>query len=38
MLYPALSVANIFGNWLNGVDHRVKLFIRMGALAAIWLL
>ena len=29
-------VANIFGNWLNGVDHRFKLFNRVGAIAVIW--
>ena len=30
------TVANIFGNWLNGVDHRFKLFSRVGAIAVIW--
>lgn len=35
-LYPPCSVANIFGNWLNGVDHRFKLLIRVGAFAFIW--
>jgi hypothetical protein len=35
-LYPPRSVANIFGNWLNGVEHRFKILIRVGALAIIW--
>jgi hypothetical protein len=34
-LIPAAGVANIFGNWLNGVDRRFKLLIRVGALAVI---
>jgi hypothetical protein len=35
-LYPSWSVANIFGNRINGVDPRFKLFIRMVAIAIIW--
>jgi hypothetical protein len=35
-LYPPTSVANIYGNWLNGVDNRLKLLIRVGAIAVIW--
>ena len=35
-LYPPRSVANIFGNWLNGVDNRFKILIRVGAIAVIW--
>jgi hypothetical protein len=35
-LYPPRSVANIFGNWLNGVDCRFKTLIRVGAIAVIW--
>jgi hypothetical protein len=35
-LYPPRSVAHIFGNWLNGVDHRFKILIRVGAIAIIW--
>ena len=31
-LYPPRSVANIFGNWLNGVDHRFKILIKVGGL------
>jgi hypothetical protein len=35
-LYQPTSVANIFGNWLNGVDDRFKKNIRVGAIAIIW--
>src|SRR5664279_2284930 len=35
-LYPPRSIANIFGNWMNGVDHRFKRLIRVAALAVIW--
>jgi hypothetical protein len=34
-LYPPRSIANIFGNWLNGIDHRFKKHIRVGAIAFI---
>jgi hypothetical protein len=30
------SIANIFGNWLNGIDNRFKKHIRVGAIAFIW--
>ena len=36
-IYPPTSIANIFGNWLNGVDNRFKQLIRVAALAVIWL-
>ena len=36
ILYSPRSIANIFGNWLNGVESRFKLIIRMGAIAVIW--
>jgi hypothetical protein len=29
-LYPPTSVANIFGNWLHGIDHIFRMFIRWG--------
>jgi hypothetical protein len=29
------SVANIFGNWLHGIDTRFRMLIRVGALAVI---
>jgi hypothetical protein len=35
-LYPPTSVANIFGNWLYGIDLRFRRLIRVGALAIIW--
>ena len=35
-LYPPRSVANIFRNWLHGIDH--KTIIRVGAVVVIWLL
>ena len=35
-LYPPRSVANIFGNWLHGVDSKERTIIRVGALAVIW--
>jgi hypothetical protein len=30
-LYPRTSVANIFENWLHGIDLRFKMLIRMEA-------
>jgi hypothetical protein len=35
-LYQPTRVANIFENWLNGVDVRFKKHIRVGAIAIIW--
>jgi hypothetical protein len=35
-LIPPYSVANIFGNLLNGVDPRFKILIRVGTIAVIW--
>jgi hypothetical protein len=35
-LYPPTSVANVFGNWLHGIDHRFRMLIRVGELAVIW--
>jgi hypothetical protein len=35
-LFPPRSIANIFGNWLNGIDNRFKKHIRVGAIAFIW--
>jgi hypothetical protein len=34
-LYPLTSVANIFRNWLHGIDLRFRTLIRLGALAVI---
>jgi hypothetical protein len=36
ILYPPTSVANIFGNWLHGIDLKFRTLIRVGALAVIW--
>ena len=35
-LHPPQSIANIFGNWLNGVDPRFNFLIQVGAIAVIW--
>jgi hypothetical protein len=35
-LYPPRSVANIFGNWLHGIDNRFRTLIRVGALFVLW--
>jgi hypothetical protein len=35
-LFPPRSIANIFGNWLNGIDNRFKRHIRVGAIDFIW--
>jgi hypothetical protein len=37
-LYPPTSVANVFGNWLHGMDLRFIMLIRVGVLAVIWAL
>ena len=35
-LYPPRSVANIFGNWLHGIDKRDRAHIRVGAIILLW--
>ena len=35
-LYPPSSVANIFGNWLHGIDHKYIILLRVGAIVIIW--
>jgi hypothetical protein len=35
-LYPPRSVANIFGNWLHGIDSKFRILLRVGAIAIIW--
>ena len=35
-LYQPTSVANIFSNWLHGIDNKLKTILRVGALAVIW--
>ena len=37
-LYPPKSVANVFGNWLHGIDKKLWTVIRVGAIAIIWTL
>jgi hypothetical protein len=46
-LFPPCSIANIFGNWLKGIDkrfkkhirdNRFKKHIRVGTISFIWLL
>jgi hypothetical protein len=35
-LYLSRSVANIFRNWLHGIDNRFRTLTRVGACAVIW--
>jgi hypothetical protein len=35
-LYSPQSITNIFGNWLNVIDHRFKQHIRVGVIDFIW--
>jgi hypothetical protein len=35
-MYPPTSVANIFGNWLHGIDLRFKTLIKVRVLVVIW--
>ena len=35
-LSPPTSVTNVFGNWLQGIDVKYRILIRVGALAVIW--
>ena len=35
-LYPPSSVANIFGNWLHGIDVKFRILLRVGAITLIW--
>ena len=35
-LYPSWPVANVFCNWLHGIDMKNKTIIRVGVLAVIW--
>ena len=34
-LYPPSSIANIFGNWLHGIDVKFRIIFRMGATVVI---
>jgi hypothetical protein len=33
---PPTNVTNMFGNWLNGIDKKVKSQIRIGVCALVW--
>ena len=35
-LYQPSSVANIFGNWLHGIDNTFRKHLRVGAIALLW--
>jgi hypothetical protein len=35
-LYPPSDIANMFDNWLRGIDNKYRILIRVGALALIW--
>jgi hypothetical protein len=35
-LYTPTSIANIFGNWLHGIDYKYMILLRVGAMALIW--
>jgi hypothetical protein len=34
-LYSPTSIANIFGNWLHGIDYKYLILLRVGAMALI---
>jgi hypothetical protein len=33
---PPTNVNNLFGNWLNGIDKKTKVRIRVGVCALVW--
>jgi hypothetical protein len=35
-LYPPTSIANVFGNWVHGIDYKYRILLRVGAIALIW--
>ena len=35
-LYLPHNVANIFSNWLRGIDNKYRIHIRVGAIATLW--
>jgi hypothetical protein len=35
-LYPPTSIANVFGNWVHGIDSKYIILLRVGAMALIW--
>jgi hypothetical protein len=34
--YPPTSIANIFGNWVHGIDYKYMILLRVGVMALIW--
>jgi hypothetical protein len=34
-LYPPTSTANIFGNWVCGIDYKYMTLLRVGAMALV---
>jgi hypothetical protein len=34
-LYPPTSIANVFGNWVHGIDNKFRILLRVGAIALI---
>jgi hypothetical protein len=35
-LYPPTSIANVFGNWVHGIDSKYIILLRVGAMVLIW--
>jgi hypothetical protein len=35
-LYPPTSIANVFGNWVHGIDNKYRILLRVGAMSLIW--
>jgi hypothetical protein len=35
-LYPPTSIANVFGNWVHGIDSKYRILLWVGAMALIW--
>jgi hypothetical protein len=32
-LYPPTSIANVFRNWIHGIDYKFRILLRVGAMA-----
>jgi hypothetical protein len=35
-LYPPTSIANVFRNWVYGIDSKYRILLKVGAMALIW--
>jgi hypothetical protein len=35
-LYPPTIIANVFENWVHGIDYKYIILLRVGAMALIW--